>query len=111
MTFGRSLGPMKIKARIATTASSEESTPNMAGFYCLAGFIVSRRRRNRLIAPRSHVDRLSRTRLVPGDLARRLVSALLVIAPTALVLIVGHPLLEALEAFGDVAHHRREAVP
>src|SRR5690348_4245519 len=102
---------MKISARIATTASSEESTPNIAAFYGLAGFVVSRRRCDRVGRTRSDVDRLLRADLVARQLARRLVAPLLVIAAHLVVVLVGHALLEAFDAFRDVSHHGREAVP
>src|SRR6476469_2418222 len=110
MTFGRFLGPMKIRARIATTASSEESTPNMAARRRLAGLVVPRRRRgHRIGRTRRDVDRVLRTYVVAKP--RRLLTALLVIAVALVVVLVRHALLEAFQAFGDVAHHRREAVP
>src|SRR6478672_1233939 len=107
MTLGRSLGPMKISARIATTASSVESTPNIADLYRLTARVVAGRRwrSGGLGRTRGHVDRV----LVARQ-ARRLLAALLVIALALLILIVGHALLEAFEALGDVAHHRREPV-
>src|SRR3954469_13016159 len=111
MTFGRSLGPIKIRARIATTASSEESTPNIRALQGLARFVVSRgSRRDGIFAARGHIDRTLRTRVVARKLARRLGAALLVVTLTLVVILVRHALLEALEAFGDVSHHRREAV-
>src|SRR3982751_6007453 len=91
MTLGRSLGPMKISARIATTASSVESTPNTA---CseLAGFVVSRRRRwrGRLGGTWSYVDRLLRSCLIARQLAGRFVAALLVIIAPLVLVLVGH---------------------
>src|SRR5881296_545401 len=109
MTRGSSLGPMKTSARTAIIASSAESNPNMADWRGLAGFVVSRRC-CRVSWPRSHVDRVARARLVTRQLARRIVAALFLIAADFLVIFIGHALLEALEAFGDVPHHRREAV-
>src|SRR5438309_6015135 len=115
MTLGKSLGPMKISARIATTASSEESTPNIARTPCGRGstrFVVSRRRGGYGIdGTRRDVDRLGRPDLVARQLARRLSAALLVITAALVVILVGHALLEALEALCNIAHHRREAVP
>src|SRR5947209_1641032 len=75
----------------------------------LAGLVVSRRR-CRVGRPRSHVDRLLRTSLVAWKLARRLVPALVFITANLFIILVGHALLEALEALRDVPHHRREAV-
>src|SRR5258708_9565251 len=111
MTLGRSLGPMKISARMATTASSEESTPNMSALPgALTGFVVPWRwRRSRLSRARRHIDRLLRAGLVARQLAR-VTAALFVVAAMLVVLLVRHALFEALEALRHVAHHRREAV-
>jgi hypothetical protein len=49
--------------------------------------------------------------LIAGKLPGRLVAALFIIAAHLVVILVSHALLEALEAFGDVPHHRRETVP
>src|SRR4029079_829728 len=118
MTLGRSFGPMKIKARIATTASSLESIPNMSALQGLAGFVVPGRRRwrDRLLAARSDGDRLAIGSILARELPRRLgpalllvVAALLLKAALLFLILVGHPLLEAFEAVGDVAHHRGKA--
>ena len=50
----------------------------------------------------------------PADVAttgQRIVAALLLVALDLLIVLVGHALLEAFQAFGDVAHHCRETVP
>ena len=39
------------------------------------------------------------------------VAPLLFVTLELFVVLVGHALLEAFQALGDVAHHRREAVP
>src|SRR6476659_3079650 len=113
MTLGRSFGPMKISARMTTTASSLESIPNISALQGLAGFVVPRGRRHGIVAPGSHVDRIARSEVVAEP--RRLGTALLVVTAllleTALVFVaallflvlVSHPLLETLEALGDVA--------
>src|SRR5690348_14856895 len=98
---------MKISARIATTASSEESTPNIGALSKgLAAFVVSRRRSDGLVAARGHVDRLLRPHLIARQLAWRLVPPLLIVAALLVVVLVGHPLLEAFQPLGDVSHHR-----
>src|SRR5258708_28977064 len=60
----------------------------------LAGLVVSRRR-CRVGGPRSHVDRLLRANLIAGQLARRLVAALFLVAANPVILLVGPALLEA----------------
>src|SRR5204862_5814279 len=59
-----------------------------------ARLVVGRRRRGRLGGTRRDVDRLLRRNL-PG---------------LGWLVLVGEPLLEAFQALGDVAHHRRKTI-
>src|SRR4051794_34690218 len=104
--LGQVLGPDEDERKDRDYDEFGRINAEHAGSLALARLFISQRRGYRgLFAASSDVDRL----LLAWQ-ARRVGSALLLIAVALLLLVIGHAFLEALHALGDVLHHVRESI-